>query len=194
MERREALRYTAYALGLTLSGSAVSALMAGCQADPAADWTPAFFTADEIAFLRELAETMLPRTTTPGAADALVDRFLDAVRPLRYTAEENEAFKSALQGFMEEARQVLGKPLSRVDAGDRLTWLTRIDQEAYQLVRSNPAMPASERPFYLQLKEQVLGAYFNAEIVAKEFFAFDPIPGRYDPCIPFSEVGKAWAL
>src|SRR5690606_39788246 len=120
MDRREALRYTAYALGLSLSGSAVSALMAGCQVDHSADWTPTFFTGDEVAFLRDLAETMLPRTTTPGAADALVDRYLDTVRPLRFTVEENEAFQVALKNFIEEARQALGKPLTRAYAGDRL--------------------------------------------------------------------------
>jgi hypothetical protein len=194
MERREALRYTALFLGAAVSGSTIAAWLGGCTVDDTPEWTPVFFTPDEVAFVRELGETMLPRTGTPGARDAMVDKWLDTIRPLRYPAEDNERFKAKLGEFMAEAEKDLGRPFPKADQDTRLAWLLNTDKEAFTWLDANPDAPVEERPFYLSLKEQLLAAYFNSEIVAKEYFAFDPIPGRYDPCIPFSEVGKAWAL
>ncbi len=193
MERRDAIKYTAMMMGLGLSASTISAMMSGCKVETSEHWTPTFFSPTEAEFIRILAETMLPRTTTPGAADALVDRYLDTIRPLRYTAEENLIFKEELTDFIARAKTELRTDLSQRDEATQLEWLIQTDADAYAYVRSHPDLPVSERPFYLSLKEQILAAYFNAEIVAKEFFAFDPIPGRYDPCIPYTEVGRAWA-
>lgn len=181
-------------MGVSLSAATVSSILAGCEVDPSDDWTPSFFTEDEAAFISELAETMLPRTNTPGAKDALVDRYLDTIRPLRYTAEDNQKYKEELQSFMAITKNEIGISFVRADDAKRLEWLTAHDKASYDLIKATPDMSAGERPFYLKLKADILGGYFNAEIVAKEFFAFDPIPGRYDACIPYDEVGKAWAL
>lgn len=194
MERREAIRYTALFMGVALSGSTVASLLAGCEVDDSPDWKPSFFTEDEARFIRELGETLLPRTKTPGAKDALVDRYLDGVRPLRFTAEQNADYKAQLGEFMKEARKEMGRAIHKADPARRQEWLAATDAAAYQRIQDNPDLPPEERPFYLTLKEHILSAYFNSEKVAKEYFAFDPIPGRYDPCIPFSEVGRAWAL
>jgi hypothetical protein len=193
MERREALKYTALYLGVGLSASSVAAILNGCQVDTSMDWEPSFFTKAEIDFLSEVAETMLPRTSTPGANDALVHRWLDTVRPLRYTEEDNRAFRTNLKSFMKDARSSLGVDIVHASSEAKLDWLKEVDRQAYEVLKSYPEMEGRERPFYLTLKEQILAGYFNAEIVAKEFFAFDPIPGGYEGCIPYADIGRAWA-
>jgi hypothetical protein len=63
ISRREAiLRVTALLGGVALVGG--SALITGCRPEANPD---APFTTDEIAFLDEVADTILPRTSTPGA-------------------------------------------------------------------------------------------------------------------------------
>jgi len=181
-------------MGVAVSGSTVTSLLSGCQADDSPDWKPSFFTFDEARFIRELGETMLPRTGTPGAKDALVDRYLDMIRPLRFTEEQNAEYKSRLKEFMATARKELGIRFHKADPSRRQEWLTATDAKSYQVIKDSPDLPAEQRPFYLTLKEHILSAYFNSEKVAREYFAFDPIPGRYDPCIPFSEIGRAWAI
>ncbi|MEP6648029.1 MAG: gluconate 2-dehydrogenase subunit 3 family protein, partial [Saprospiraceae bacterium] len=193
MERREVIKYTAFFMGATLSASTIAALLEGCHVDQSSSWSPSFFTNNEADFVNELSETILPKTKTPGAKDALVDRFLDTVRLLRFSADENEKFKKGLDVLIAQAKADLGKDFSRASAEKRLEWVTTIDKNAYDAVKANPNMKAEEKPFYLSLKEQILGGYFSSEIVAKDFFAFDPIPGRYDPCMPYEEVGRAWA-
>src|SRR5690606_23967126 len=71
--RREAiLRVSALLGGVTLVGQ--GAMLAGCQrreAEGAAAPKP-LFTAEDVALLDELAETILPETDTPGAKAAAV--------------------------------------------------------------------------------------------------------------------------
>jgi hypothetical protein len=88
----------------------------------------------------------------------------------------------------------LGKEFVKASPEKRLEWVTAIDKAAYEFMAANKDQPQNERPFYLVLKEHIAGAYFNSEIVAKEFFAFDPNPGRYDACIPYEQIGRDWAL
>ena len=181
-------------MGIGLSASSISVMLAGCEVDTSDDWIPTFFTPDEAVFIRDMGETMLPRTHTPGAKDAKVERYLDTIRPLRYTPEENEKYKEQLSVFIEEANSFFGNSFVKAKPEFQLEWLTTIDKAAYAILQAEPELPEDKRPFYLTLKEHILSAYFSSEVVAKEFFAFDPIPGRYESCIPYTEIGKAWAL
>ncbi len=194
MERRDVIKYTAFFMGASLSSSTISALLAGCKVDTSESWIPTHFNQVEVDFISELGETILPKTSTPGAKDAMVERFLDTVRPLRFSPEENQKFKSDLNTLMEQAKSDLGKDFVKASPEKRLEWVTSLDKSSFDAIKAQPKMPDEEKPFYLSLKEQILGGYFSSEIVAKEYFAFDPIPGRYDPCMPYEEVGRAWAL
>ena len=46
----------------------------------------------------------------------------------------------------------------------------------------------------IQVRKLSLFGFFTSEKIGKEVLSFDPIPGRYDPCIPVSEVGNAWTI
>ncbi len=194
MERRDALKYTAFFMGLSMSGAAISTIMAGCKVDESDSWAPTFLAQEQADFLNEFAETIFPKTATPGAKDAKVVRFIDAVRPLRYTVEDNEKFSTDLAAFMEKAKAEAGKNFTSLSPEKQLEWVTAVDTTSYEFMKANPDTKEIVRPFYIVLKEHIAGGYFSSEIVMKEFFAFDPNPGRYDACIPYEDVGRAWAL
>jgi hypothetical protein len=181
-------------MGVSLSAGSIAAILSGCEVDHSDDWTPGFFTKAQADFILEIGETLLPRTSTPGAKDALVVRYLDTIRPLRYTSEDNDQYKEKINAFIEQTRADLGGDFIKSDPEVRLAWLTDLDKRSFEAVRDNPELTGDKRPFYLTLKEQILGGYFSSEIVAKEYFAFDPVPGRYDACVPYEEIGRAWAL
>ena len=192
MERREVLKYTALYLGLTLSGSTISAILAGCRVDESENWIPGFLSQEEADFISELAETILPRTNTPGAKDALVVRYIDTIRPLRFTDEDNQKFRSDLKAFMDVAQNELGKEFVKMPEDRKFEWVKLVDKESYESI--DDAKPEEERPFYLILKEHILSGYFNSEAVAKQYFSFDPVPGSYEGCIPYADIGRDWAL
>jgi hypothetical protein len=43
----------------------------------------------------------------------------------------------------------------------------------------------------MQIKELTVIGYFTSELVGKSVLKYDPVPGRFDPCIPLAEVGNA---
>lgn len=194
MDRRDAVKYTALFMGASLSASTVAAILNSCKVDTSQQWIPSFLSIEQSDFLLELGETMLPRTTTPGAKDAYVNRFIDAIRPLRYTVEENKVFKHQLNAFIYEAEGDLGNSFIIVSPAKRLDWLQALDKSAYERMALKDDSSPVERPFYLHLKEQLLAGYFSSEAVAKSYFAYDPLPGRYDACIAYATVGKAWSF
>lgn len=194
MERRDAIRYTAVFLGAGLASSTILTMMQGCTVDTSDDWAPSFFSKEESDFILELGETMLPKTNTPGAKDAMINRYLDTIRPLRFTESDNEAYKSDINTLMTQANAEMSKEFIKSSPEERLEWVKKTDTNAFTLLKNNPAMKNEERPFYLKLKEDILSAYFSSEAVAKNYFAYDPIPGKYEPCIPYTDIGKAWAF
>lgn len=194
MDRREAIKYTAYSLGLTLSAGTIAAILSGCHVDDHTDWNPVFLTAQEVNFLDELAETILPKTKTPGAKDAAVTRFIDTVRPLRYNEEDNAKFKSDLALFILQAKEETRNDFVRLSANKKLDWVAAVDKASFEALNQNRDQPGYQRPFYLVLKEMILAGFFSSEIVAKHFFEYDPVPGKWEACIPYEDVGRAWAL
>ena len=73
MNRRELLKLIVAATGGVVIGGEF--LLTGCN-NPESNKTPMAFTEDNIAFLDEVAETILPQTTTAGAKAAGVGKFM----------------------------------------------------------------------------------------------------------------------
>lgn len=183
-------------MGAAASATSIMSLVSGCTFDKSDNWQPSFFTADQAHFIRELGELILPRTNTPGAKDASVDRYMDSIRPLRFEKADNDLFLADLNTFITQVETELGAHLHKVKKDKAIEWLTLKDKNSFEEHRASQLLDQQNpRPFYLSLKEQILAAYFVSEVVAKEYFNFDPIPARYDPCIDLGDVGgKAWAL
>jgi hypothetical protein len=73
MNRREAVSTVAVILGGTVVGS--NLLLTGCK-QKETKTSPADFSAEDIALLDEVAETIIPETSTPGAKAAKVGEFM----------------------------------------------------------------------------------------------------------------------
>lgn len=202
MDRREALRYTAYITGFAISAPTITALFSGCKTDSKGDegtgYQSSLLSAEEYAFLGAAAETILPATDTPGAKDVGVPEFIDRLVSQGYDEEARERFVKGLQDFMKEADAAHDKPFAELTAEQQLAFLNQADRAMKdQLVswRDNPPADPKERyQFFRNLKELVILGYFTSEQVGTEVLAYDPVPGVYEPCIPLSSVGKAWAL
>ena len=74
MDRRELLKMVAAATGGVVIGGEF--FLAGCKNPEAGVGVSNTFTESDIAFLDEVAETIFPKTNTPGAKDAKVGQFM----------------------------------------------------------------------------------------------------------------------
>jgi len=71
MNRREAVQYISLLLGGTLVGG--NAFLSGCKSNTGVSMT---FTPEDVAYLDEVADTILPPTKTPGAKAAKTGQFM----------------------------------------------------------------------------------------------------------------------
>ena len=196
--RREALQRASALLGFAVSSTAIGAVMSGCAADPRPDWTPRFFTTNQLTTLAALLDHLLPKTGTPGALDVQVDRFIDLFLKDYGSTDDQQRFVRGLDDANLRARVVAGR--SFVDLSP-----TQKDEVFRALEAEAPALPPSvwgaqtvaQPPapvFYRQFKMLALVGYFTSKEVGLHITKYDPVPGRFDGCVPLSDVGGAWTL
>lgn len=187
MDRREALRLSTLLLGGTISASTLSGVLQGCKADPKPDWTPAYIPQNSQASLAELCETIIPAGKTPGAKDARVDRFIDAMLKDVWKPEEAESFVSGLTQLDTDAKSKYGKSFAKITGEQRNEMVKMMDDE----LKNNTG---TDKSFYKMVKELTITGYCTSEEGATKLLKYLPVPGEYKPCIPLSEVGGAWAI
>lgn len=212
MNRREILRYTAYATGAALSAPLASALLMGCKRDEAmleAGFQPSFFTEAEYEYVTKLADTMLPKTDTPGAVEVGVPQMMDDMVANVYSQEDQDKFREGLKVLMDEMDAANPGGFAKLDNDKALIYLQ--DQDLHykgapqKTTMSGEDVPQevaveengpSARDAYFNLKGMIIGSFFNTEEAATTLLVYEPVPGEYIPCGDLQELtgGKAWAI
>jgi len=179
MTRREAIRRTALMLGVAVTPSLLMGVM-HAQASTPNRKAPAYLTAKQFETVSAIAERILPKTDTPGAGDVGVPAFIDLMYGKYMTAAEKRVFAD---GLLEVESGSAGTNSSGFAA------LTPAQQDS-MLKRIAEAAQGKEGTFFHLMKELTLLGYFTSEPIGKKVLHYDPIPGRYDGCIPLSDVGN----
>ncbi len=219
ISRREAImRVTALLGGVALVGG--STLLSGCRSsEPNTDGP---FTPAEIAYLDEIAETILPRTGTPGAKDAKVGAFMGLIVMDSYDPKDRAAFREGLRTINANTKQTYGVSFMEATPEQRLAVLQTADRDQKaegdrrredQKRRAEEFVRAQQQPsptpsevgaapqitgeppahYFKMMKELTLLGYFTSEIGATRAQRYIESPGRYDPCVPYAPGEKAWA-
>ena len=192
LTRREAiLRVSALFGGVALVGQ--GALLAACatteRASRPAAGSP--FTASDIALLGEIADTILPETSTPGAKAAGVGPFIALMVTDTYDPREREIFLAGLETLEAECHAVLGVSFMDASAAQRLALLERLDREQFEFMSARPSTTAPH--YFRMIKELSLLGYFTSEIGYTQAMRYIEVPGRFDPCVPYTPGERSWA-
>jgi hypothetical protein len=187
LTRREALRRVSLLLGgATLIGE--SAWLAGCATENAPRAAAgSVFSASEIALLAEIADTILPTTTTPGAKAAGVGPFMALMVTDVYDARQQKIFRDGLATLQSECRKLHGTDFMAATPVQRTTLLEQFDREQYAQRNSGTLH------YFRMMKELTLLGYFTSEIGYTQAMRYTETPGRFDPCVPYTPGEKAWA-
>ena len=188
MDRRELLKMIVAATGAAMVG--LPALVNG-QA-PAAGSKSAFSAAD-VATLDEIAETILPRTATPGAKDAGAGAFMATFVTDCYTAEQQSAFRAGLADIDKRG----GGPFVSLTAQDRNELLRTLDAEARKRIvevdDTGTAEAADAVPHYFtMLKQLTIFGFFTSKVGATEVLKYVAVPGRYEGDVAYVPGTPAW--
>jgi len=192
IDRREALRKTALLMGAAVSATTVAAFLQGCKTQPDLNYKPVFFNKDQALLVSEAVDIILPKTDTPGAVEAGVPAFIDALIKECYKEEDQKAFLDGLEEFDKKAIEVYGNRFIEGSPEDRSSYLKKVHDEAVSKVMADKAAP---RPFILKLKELAMLGFFVSEPGATQVLQYVAVPGAYKGCIPLKEAGngKTWA-
>jgi hypothetical protein len=191
MNRRDAIGRVALIMGGTMIGAEF--LVSGCKPGTTSATLTNLEDPDHVAFLDEVADTILPDTpSSPGAKAAKVGTFMTVMVRDCYEPADQDIFLKGFGKIDEAANKKFSKKFMDLDATQKLALLTDLDkeQEAY----SKSKKPKDPNHYFRMMKELTLFGYFTSEVGAKKALRYVPVPGRFDGCIPYKKGDKAWAL
>jgi len=195
MHRREAIkRVSALFGGVALVGG--SALWTACTSDrsktaPAGAGDIGTFTPTDVAYLDEIAETILPETNTPGAKAAQVGAFIALMVTDCYTPADQDAFRTGMKSLDDACRAAHAASFLSVTPAQRLALLEGLDREAKTFMDTKA--PDAPTHYFRMMKELTLLGYFTSEIGYTKAMRYIESPGRFDPCVPHTAGETIWA-
>ncbi|NGM61935.1 gluconate 2-dehydrogenase subunit 3 family protein [Sphingobacterium sp. SGG-5] len=220
MNRREAIQRVAFILGGSVIGA--NLFLEGCTR-PASKNVESLFEKSNIDFLNEIAEAILPKTSTPGAKDADVGSFIPVMIRDCYSPADQKAFVEGLNGVDERAQKDFGKNFVELSAEEKLQFVNTQDKEAkeFQKERNKElksikeeikekegaemtdfeldnklAAVKDEKPnhFFTMMKQLTLTGFFTSEVGMTKALRYVKIPGKYDGDYPYKKGDRAFAL
>lgn len=188
MDRRELLKMIVAATGAAMVG--LPALVHGQS--PTAGAKTLFSDAD-VGTLDEIAETILPRTTTPGAKDAGAGLFMVTFVTDCYTQKQQAAFRAGLADIEKRAggRFVSLAPQARTEllrALDAEAKTHAVDVTETGTTEEGEAMPH----YFTMIKQLAIFGFFTSKVGATEVLKYVAVPGRYDGDLAYVPGTPAW--
>ena len=185
MNRRELLKMVAAATGGVVIGGEF--FLAGCSNPEAAVGGKEFTDAD-IAFLDEVAETIFPKTNTPGAKEAKVGEFMKVYVNDCYEAKDQEAFHAGINTLNEACKKMHGHGFMKASPEHRKELLVSIDKERGEYQKSKKREDA---PHYFQyFKQLTIMGYFTSKEGREGATNYQPVPGKYQGDVPYKKGDK----
>jgi hypothetical protein len=191
IDRREAIRRVSALLGsAALIGG--SAIVQACQTERKATVKPAgTFTASDVAFLDEIADTILPTTKTPGAKAALVGSFMTVMVTDCYEEKDQKIFREGMQKVDAACQAAHQTSFMKASPEQRLALLEALDKE--QKTYQDAKKADDPNHYFRMMKELTLLGYFTSEIGMTQAMRYRETPGRFDPCVPYQKGETSWA-
>jgi hypothetical protein len=188
MNRREALERVAILTGMAVIGGEF--FLAGCKSSP--KQVNSLFNEDQVAFMNEVGDTILPDTKTPGAKAADVGSFMAIMVQDCYTPDDQKVFIKGLTTVDDEANKKYSKKFMDLAPAQRLELLTMLDKA--QKAESKQPKPGKQYQYYAMLKQMTLLGYFTSEIGCTKALRYIEVPGHFDGNYPYKKGDKAWAI
>ncbi|MDZ7719378.1 MAG: gluconate 2-dehydrogenase subunit 3 family protein [Balneolaceae bacterium] len=187
IDRKEAIKRTALLIGGAVFAPNALGVLQGCTAQPGVDWNPVLFTNEQAKMTTALADVIIPADEYPSASEAGVPAFIESMINDVYTDEQQAEFLEGLDAFAEKSRLELDGDFYDSTQEDRYKFTYSENQNSLEIQRDQDV------PFFLRFKELTILGYFTSEVGATEVLRYEPVPGMYNGCMPFEEVGRAWA-
>lgn len=139
---------------------------------------PLFFTAPEFELIEAITDTVIPKTSTPGALETQVPVFIDMVVKNCMNNEDQQRIKKGLQ-------ELTAGQFASLPATDKLTAIKKIDDAAFK--------EEADMQWFRIIKKLTTIGYFTSQEGMTKALNYVKVPGDYKACIPYNKGDKALA-
>ena len=207
MDRRDAIGRVALIMGGAVTGAEF--FISGCKSN--ATKVRGLFDADNLAFLNEVADTILPTTAaSPGAKAANVGQFMAVMVLDCYGPKDQEIFLEGAKKLNEASQKKFSSKFMDITPPQRTELLISLDKEQkdyYTQQYKNRGADAAKHKgdtkyktadipnhYFKMIKELTLLGYYTSEVGATKALRYMETPGHYDGCVGYKKGDKAWAI
>lgn len=180
MNRRDALK--TIVVGGTLFAS--SGVLDACARYERADATSRVLSSADQDLIEEIADTILPATTSsPGAKAAGAGAAINLLLSDCYKPEDQQRVVKGLSSFRDACRERTRSSFAELPRDRRERFLREIDGEARQ---------AGKEHYFHLVRELANTAYFSSEVGMTRALRYVQTPGRWVGCTPLQPGQPAW--
>lgn len=189
MNRRTAITHVAALIGGAFSAPTLLA-MQRWETGISSETFPAELTLTENQkqIVAEVAEMIIPKTTTPGAKDAGVPAFIVMMVQDCYKAPEHKSFVDGINSLEKkqfltlsnEQKTALLKQVEIDSAEEMKAYQVQQTKMGDNEDREQMAVQKKGLPYWRLMKELTMLGYFTSEAGIKSSFEYVPIPGKLE--------------
>ncbi|MBI1341755.1 MAG: gluconate 2-dehydrogenase subunit 3 family protein [Terrimonas sp.] len=187
MERRELLKMIALVTGGAVIGGEF--FLAGCKNPEKGNGLT--FTDDDIAFLDEVAETILPKTGSAGAKEAKVGLFMKVWVNDCYTREDQENFHAGMKKLDEACDKMHGTGFMKASPEQRTSLLVALDKERAEYQKNKQKEDPNH--YFQYMKQLTIMGYFTSKEGRTTALRYEPVPGKYIGDLDYKKGDKLFA-
>ena len=175
MDRSELLKMIAAATGGVVIGGEF--FLAGCKNPDAGVGVSSTFTESDIAFLDEVAETIFPKTSTPGAKDAKVGQFMTVMVNDCYEEKDQKAFHEGMKKLDDACNKMHGHSFMKASPEHRKELLVALDKERGEYQKTKTKEDPNH--YFQAFKQLTIMGYFTSKEGREGATRYEPVPGKY---------------
>lgn len=189
MDRRDALSAVSLIVGGTIVGA--TNFLSGCT--KSSEKSPlVLHSKEEFKLIEELAETILPKTTSsPGAKDVGIGEFIVTIVSDCYEKGEQKTILDGIINLDDISLRNYNDKFIHLSPSNKNELLLMLEEKSKTY---NQNIIKGEAPhYYTMMKQLTIWGFLSSATVGTKILRHVPIPGRYDGCLPYEKGEKAWS-
>jgi len=147
------------------------------------------------ALIAELAETIIPRTHTPGAKDAHVENYIIKMITENTEPKMQRSFLAGVNAVEHYTMDEYNKPFVNCTTEEKNAVVKHFESKAnlpFEILnKANRKFLGA--PFFFHLRDLTVEGYCTSLKGATQGMAYLPVPVTFEACIPLQKNQLAWA-
>lgn len=129
--------------------------------------------------LAELAETIIPKTSSPGAKDVYAHQFAMKMMDDCASKDDQQKFVRGLEAFEKFAEKKTGSSFIKATVQQRQGILEELEKMKGE--------ESEEAGFYRKMKGLTVRAYTSSQFYLTQVQVYELVPGRWHGCVPVKQ-------